>query len=61
MIERGATWDLPVKNYNSVIIKAWCEENLTPNTWHIGNVFMGVFEVCVGKETDVIAFKLRWL
>ena len=58
----GGSWYLVRRNYNIPEMRAWCEENLTPDSWIINeNMSMGMFEVCIGIDVEVVGFKLRWL
>ena len=57
----GNAWYLARKRYDIPELRAWCEKNLTPDSWCINeNMAWGTFEVCVGIDTEVVAFRSRW-
>lgn len=59
---RGGAWYLNHRDYDIQEMRAWCKENLTPGSWFINeNMSMGVFEVCVGIDVEVVGFILLWL
>lgn len=54
-------WYVPYRKYNKNDMIKWCKENATEDSWYVSkNLNMGVFEVCVGVETESQAFISHW-
>lgn len=56
----GMAWYILHKGNDIKAIRKWCVENLTPDTWYISEMQLGVYDTCIGIDDEAMAFKLMW-